>query len=774
MPRSTETTRRRPAIGRLFILPTLLLLAWGLRLLKLADHNIWWDEGLTVWAARRDVGAIHHWAATDVHPPLYFLLIHLWRGIAGEGEFVLRFPSAIWGALSVAAIYGLGCTLGGKRTGWLAALFLAFSRFAITWSQEMRMYILAALLATLALWAALRYWQTRSRQAWLGYVLAMAAGLWTIYLFVSTLVVVNLAWLVAGRRSLKKGVWWRDQIGWIAAQVVALLLFAPWLVYALPRIPTWSTAQATSPAFFVHLYATLLATGVPLDIERYSLLVLLVFLVLLGGLIALWLQRRQVHAGGALALILGLLLPASIVYVVSLPIRFFYTPRLAPRYLLILSSCFYVLLAWGLVALTRKRRWIGWLGSGVVLSAALVGLSGFYSGRLRSDDYISLSLTLQAYVHPGDAVVLQDDTDWPIFAAHYPGYWHGVPSSRSTDPASVETFLAPIWDQSEGVWLVLTYYARQSDPVGQMQRWLAEHAAQEIIYRFGDTALHFYPRTPARAAAAGELAAGHIPRHPFDLEVGPGLRLVGAEMALPAYRVGDTLHLFLYWEGDATPVELALTDAEARVVRTVPVQPPPGPDRRRQQVDLPLTADLGSGRYVVRLSGQVVARFDLWTDPHRNATAAAIAQPLDLRFVDPAAEAGGEIYLVGYDLHSQEVRAGETAELTLYWRAAVPVTMRYKVFTHLLGESINPAAGSFLWGQHDAEPDNFSRPTTTWPPGEIIADRHTIPLADDAPPGRYRLEIGLYDGLSGDRLEVYDATGALLGDHVVLGELTMP
>lgn len=761
----------------------ILLLAWGLRLWGIADHNIWWDEGYTNWLIRHDVSRMNHITATDTHPPLYFWGLHTWRAIVDEGEFVLRFPSAVFGTLTVAAVYCLGRSLGGRRTGLLAALLLAVSRFAITWSQQMRMYVLAALLATLALWAAVRYWQTGSRRVWLGYVLSMTAGLMTLYLYVSVLLVANLAWPVVWRYSADRR---RRFIGWAAAQLAVLALFAPWLAYALPRIPSWSIAEEISPSFFVRLYATLLATGVPLAIERYTLPVLLVMSVLLAGVVALWLERRQTRSrkpaadAGTIGMMLGLLLPAAIVYVIALPIRFFYTPRLAPRYLLILSSCFYVLLSWGIIALARWRRWLGWLSASIVLVVAFFGLSDFYPGRLRGDDYVSLSLTLQAFVHPGDAVVLQDDTDWPIFAAHYPGYWHGVPSSRPSDPASVGAFMAPIWNTSEGVWLVKTAYARQSDPEGQMQSWLADRSVGEAAYRYADAELRFFPRTAERAATINELTPGHTVRHPLEVEVSPGLYLVGVELAMPVYRVGATLYAFLYWEeknvgplaaeAAVTPIDLTLVNADGQVAKNLSINPPSSPSRRRQQVDLPLTTDLSSGRYELHLGGREIAHFGLAATPKAaSAKDVTVPHPLERRFASGAAEE--PIRLLGYELTPQEVQAGETIKLTLYWSAAAPVTTRYKVFTHLLGNHVNPASGSILWGQHDAEPDNFKRPTTTWLPGEIIIDRHIIPIDASAPAGRYRVEIGLYDGLNGTRLGVLDEDGTVLGDHVMVNEV---
>ena len=59
------------------------------------------------------------------------------------------------------------------------------------------MYALAGLLHVMALLALLGWWSSRSRRAWLAYVLASAAGLYTVYLSAVMLLIHNL-W-VAGR-----------------------------------------------------------------------------------------------------------------------------------------------------------------------------------------------------------------------------------------------------------------------------------------------------------------------------------------------------------------------------------------------------------------------------------------------------------------------------------------------------------------------------------------------------------------------------------------------
>jgi len=739
-------------------IPILLLslVAFGLRVWGLADHNIWWDEGLAAWAARLPVRDIINWTAHDVHPPLYFLLLRGWWLIVGDGEFVLRFPSAIIGTLGVSVTYGLGRSLGGRRAGLLAALFLACSRFAISWSQEMRMYIWAATLTSGALWATVRLWRGGSWRAWVAYALTVAGGLWSLFLAVSVPIITNLAfplpWLRQGRSH-------RSLIRWTTAQLTAALLFAPWLTYALPRMPTWSTAEPFSPAFFVHLYTTMLAVGVPVNLEMFTPLTLTVFGILTVGLVTLWRARRtHIQTGGIAMLALGLVLPALLVYAASLPIHLYYAPRLAPRYFLPLSVCFYALLGWGLAALARRQRWAAALGSGLVVTVALSGLIPlYYPGRARRDDYVSLVATLRAYRRPGDEVILHTDKDWPIFAAHYAGNWRGVPHGAPVDEATVERVVASLWEETDGVWLVVTPDAQRNDPNDRVTAWLDDRALSVRTWRFGESELYFYARTPERAANIHDLTPDFATRAPQS------------EVPLPRYIIGDTVHLFLYW--DSPPertVIVRLQDADGVIHKTVTASAPTparsGPTR--QQVDLPLTADLTEGNY--RVVAQVekgpeinVGHFTLL--PRSAATTAQpadISRPLDIYL-------GEHIRLLGYDLSQTVAEPGGTVELTLYWQAAEPVQTRYKVFTHLLGQTYNPATGNLLWGQQDNEPVNGQLPTTAWVPGAIIADHYYIPVAADTPPGQYHIEVGMYGLVDGARLPVL-ANGAVAGDRILL------
>ncbi|MEJ2749255.1 MAG: glycosyltransferase family 39 protein, partial [Anaerolineae bacterium] len=88
------------------------MISFGLRVYRLGDKSVWWDEGLAAWTARSSLAATANWTAHDVHPPLYFWLLHFWRLASGDSEFGLRLLSVLLGLLTVAAAYLLGKIVG--------------------------------------------------------------------------------------------------------------------------------------------------------------------------------------------------------------------------------------------------------------------------------------------------------------------------------------------------------------------------------------------------------------------------------------------------------------------------------------------------------------------------------------------------------------------------------------------------------------------------------------------------------------------------------------
>jgi hypothetical protein len=428
-------------------------------------------------------------------------------------------------------------------------------------------------------------------------------------------------------------------------------------------------------------------------------------------------------------------------------------------------------------AIRNLRSAIGWgtaaLLAAVVIYAALIGLRSYHPGRVLLDDYKSLVDTIEAYKQTGDVVVLYTDTDWPIFAYHYPESWRGVPHLWTMTPETADSFLAPLWGSHHGLWLVTTPYSATTDPQRYLPFWLEQRAETTRDFLYKDIALHFYARTPRRAETADTLA----PVQPFqvlDGGIGNGVQLAGYQQAAHGFKSGDTIHLFLYSQGhQEAAVEVGLMDEQGQAWGTTSITLPYAPDLARQQVDLlvPPEAETGAYTFYVRDAGGNVARFGRLAISQKQApflTTGDVTIPnhLDVQF------AGG-ITLLGYDLAASTFQPGETVQLTLYWQATGPLPQRYKVFTHLLGETLNAASGNFLWGQVDSEPAANTRPTTTWRASEVIVDEYMIPLQPDAPAGSYQLEMGLYDPISGARLPLLDENRTPAADHLILTSISV-
>ena len=84
----------------------------------------------------------------------------------------------------------------------------------------------------------------------------------------------------------------------------------------------------------------------------------------------------------------------------------------------------------------------------------------------------------------------------------------------------------------------------------------------------------------------------------------------------------------------------------------------------------------------------------------------------------------------------------------LVWLPLQKPSGDYNLFLQLL------AADGTLVAQHDGPPNGGYTPTSDWPPGEEISDRHGVALPAELPAATYQLIAGMYDPNTGARLSV--------------------
>lgn len=81
---------------------------------------------------------------------------------------------------------------------------------------------------------------------------------------------------------------------------------------------------------------------------------------------------------------------------------------------------------------------------------------------------------------------------------------------------------------------------------------------------------------------------------------------------------------------------------------------------------------------------------------------------------------------------------GETLALALTWEALHRPADNYTLFAQLIGPD------GKVWGQQDGPAGWTGHGTATWLPGERVRLPWSVPLQPDAPPGTYRLLVGMY------------------------------
>jgi len=126
-------------------------------------------------------------------------------------------------------------------------------------------------------------------------------------------------------------------------------------------------------------------------------------------------------------------------------------------------------------------------------------------------------------------------------------------------------------------------------------------------------------------------------------------------------------------------------------------------------------------------------------------------QPLDVK-MGPDGEP--LIRLAGAGL-SPTANAGEIIAVRLTWEALTPTSEEYQVFVQLIGPDGAPLA------LHIGPAQNGLSPTSTWSPGEPVADVHAFRLQDDAPPGDYHFIVAAQRARDAARLTTTDGRDAV-------------
>ncbi len=583
-------------------LVAILLLAFVLRIYRLGIDSLWYDETVSALLASKTLATMWAHTAGDIHPPLYYGLLHLWMSLTGSSEFTLAFMSLWFGMATIPLITYLTLRLYGPRTGVLAALLVAVNPFSIWYAQEVRMYTLGTFLLALVLLLSLDYVQDKPRHVLrtLGlYSIFAALTLWTLYYSAFALVALNIFIMMV--------LLWRDRQRlwpWLGAQVVVLVLYLPWLPHAVrqaftPPVPPWRVAIPL-PELLLKVGqqgSTALAFGQSLDTTVGwvpSLVALFLALVAVRAPARRWGDEPTWWTSGLLwVTVIG---PVLLILAVSALI----SPLYHVRYLSLYSAAYPVLVAvgllhvagmddWAEISTSAPRHWWRWRQAISViiglflLVGALISLRNYHTNRFAyesADDLRSAVRFIYDQMGPRDAILINAGYLYPALLTYWPGDigwlgrlndypppgseidsgpiialtghvggdsdigW-GDPDSDFYPISSEETAdsLARLFADTNMVWQ-LRGYDTVNDPDHFIRSWLESNGELMLNPVFpGQTSVRVqaWRTTPTTRS---QFTIGHS--LPIDFE--SGIRLLGYDLSPSTPQAGEPLRLTLYWQ----------------------------------------------------------------------------------------------------------------------------------------------------------------------------------------------------------------------------------
>ena len=211
--------RLEPYCLPLCLLAQAVLLFWRLDLLP-----VWGDEFVTLDVSTRPFREIPANLAKDIHPPLYYFLLHFWAQLPLFGSVIatMRAFSGLW-ALATTVVLDRLWLHGESR--WRFLILWSLSPCLILYGRMARSYTLQLFLGSLALyWGLALLRDPRRRGMILPYAMASCLLFYTHY--VPALAIVGAVEALLLYRAVRR------QDAWLAATApvaIMLALYLPWL-----------------------------------------------------------------------------------------------------------------------------------------------------------------------------------------------------------------------------------------------------------------------------------------------------------------------------------------------------------------------------------------------------------------------------------------------------------------------------------------------------------------------------------------------------------------
>lgn len=202
----------------------IVVIAFGLLMFRLDAKSLSGDEfgNVQIESGTLDQVFMHMADTWSQHPPVSHILMNVWIGLTGTGDFTVRFPAVFWSVIGICLFFKLTRRWFGVSIGLTAMLLLAVAPDLILYGRMEKYY---SLVMALVLASILLFDRTIRRPRPILFVLQGIASLIILYTdYFAALFVVGAQNLIALLLWRRDGTRIRQ---WLLPQIAALILFLP-------------------------------------------------------------------------------------------------------------------------------------------------------------------------------------------------------------------------------------------------------------------------------------------------------------------------------------------------------------------------------------------------------------------------------------------------------------------------------------------------------------------------------------------------------------------
>jgi uncharacterized membrane protein len=402
---------------------TIIILGIIFILISAFHQDIWFDESYSVAIAKHNIFDIWNITGNDVHPALYYWMLHFVYLIFGNNVIAFR----LFSVLAIAILGILGYTHirkdFGEKTGILFSFLTYFLPIMCTYSQEIRMYSWSCLIVSLMSIYAYRFYRSikndddKKIKNLIIFGIFSIASCYIHYYALVTACLVNLLLLIYVIRNAKKDK--KTLKNFLILAVVQIVLYIPWLLYFVGQLehvgggfwivvgPINTTVEVLSFQFRRQL-----DTDFEFNIQTIVALISAILMYAYIGYRVYKAKKEKEDIKPALLSgfvyvgVIAIMLIASIV-----------TPILFSRYLMVMTGLYIFTLAF--MMSKEKKKWITILVCTIILILGIISnvtniMINYDSSNMKQIEYIKEN------IQEDDIIIYSNIGNGGVIAAFFP------------------------------------------------------------------------------------------------------------------------------------------------------------------------------------------------------------------------------------------------------------------------------------------------------------------------------------------------------------------